>query len=291
MRAAPSNMPMDNGNDNDNDEEMMEDDPIISGGNMGGNDILDGGDGQDLARFAYDAAKGRVNLNINDTARWKQNSDGTWEKGTGGDYIWQRFWADLDGDGIGENTYDPDDEYDYFTSIERFFLYGGNGNDVLTGGAGNDWLYGRDGNDKLYGGSGDDSFNSGSGNDILDGGAGNDVLRGNEGNDDFVLNLSGSGRDGVYDFTFEDEPEGEKDQIAIRFSAADIKAIEGAANKLDMLKEKAGIEFKKVNVGEEYEHTAIYKTADNAVLMKLLSFTETLTFEMFALLPLETEVA
>jgi hypothetical protein len=136
----------------------------------------------------------------------------------------------------------------------------------------------------------------------LHGGAGDDDFAGGEGNDDFILNLSGSGRDEVWDFTFGGKSgatsrtniDGEEDQIAIRFSAADIKAIENAANKLDMLKEKAGIEFKKVKDSDyrgAHEDTIIYKTADNVELMELARFTTPLTFEMFALLPLETEVA
>ena len=52
-------------------------------------------------------------------------------------------------------------------ALPRSFLYGGDGNDVLTGGAGAD---------TLLGGAGDDVLNGGPGVDTLDGGPGNNIV-------------------------------------------------------------------------------------------------------------------
>jgi Ca2+-binding RTX toxin-like protein len=55
-------------------------------------------------------------------------------------------------------------------------LSGGEGNDTLIGGTGNDSLIANVGNDILSGGEGNDTLISGTGNDSLSGGAGNDLL-------------------------------------------------------------------------------------------------------------------
>ena len=99
-------------------------------------------------------------------------------------------------DVIGIDTSNPS-----FSSIYRYNLQGGPGNDRITGGyladsldggdgddtlnagAGNDSLQGGAGNDSLSGGDGDDLIQGGSGDDTLDGLAGADALYGNAGND------------------------------------------------------------------------------------------------------------
>jgi Ca2+-binding RTX toxin-like protein len=87
-------------------------------------------------------------------------------------------------------------------------LYGRGGDDVLSGGAGNDLLDGGAGRDVLEGGAGDDILTGGSaadqlyggdGDDILNGGLGSDQLYGGVGNDTFVIGLSDSAVDMVFD--------------------------------------------------------------------------------------------
>jgi Ca2+-binding RTX toxin-like protein len=87
-------------------------------------------------------------------------------------------------------------------------LYGWGGDDVLSGGAGNDLLDGGAGHDVLEGGAGDDILTGGSaadqlyggdGDDILNGGLGSDQLYGGAGNDTFVIGLSDSAVDTVFD--------------------------------------------------------------------------------------------
>ncbi|WP_337997882.1 calcium-binding protein [Oleispirillum naphthae] len=78
------------------------------------------------------------------------------------------------------------------TSGNTRYLYGQNGDDILTGGDSvdyldggnnNDILYGNAGNDNLYGQNQDDTLYGGDGNDYLDGGSQNDTLYGGVGDD------------------------------------------------------------------------------------------------------------
>jgi Ca2+-binding RTX toxin-like protein len=57
----------------------------------------------------------------------------------------------------------------------RFFMDGGDGDDILTGGAGDDELTGRLGDDRLNGGAGNDTVGGSAGQDRLNGGAGSDT--------------------------------------------------------------------------------------------------------------------
>jgi len=77
------------------------------------------------------------------------------------------------------------------------YLYGYDGNDVITGSYSNDRVWGFDDDDTLDGGPGNDDVRGGSGDDVVAGGAGNDTLRGEEGAD--VL-LGGPGNDNIVDF-------------------------------------------------------------------------------------------
>ena len=162
-----------------------------------GNDIIMGGEGYDYTHLDYSSAKGDVKMDVSDDSTlWKQNSDDVWVSGTNRDqtFIYLRVWADLDGDGKGKDNFDPDDEYDYVTGIEKFRIYGGSGNDTLTvgvsgdhhvlyGNAGNDTLTGSAGNDSMFGHDGNDTLTGGEGDDVLSGNAGNDILNGGEGDD------------------------------------------------------------------------------------------------------------
>jgi len=93
--------------------------------------------------------------------------------------------------------------------VQRAFMLGGSGNDILTGGSQADVLIGNGGQDTLDGGGGDDvlitgwgingladnesdTLRGGSGNDALYGGAGSDTLSGGTGDD---LLIGGAGVD------------------------------------------------------------------------------------------------
>jgi Ca2+-binding RTX toxin-like protein len=95
----------------------------------------------------------------------------------------------------GAGTLTAGGETDTYTAIERFFLGGGQGNDVITSGSGDD---------SLDGGAGDDILNAGGGNDFLGGGLvsiaqgqeGNDSLNGGVGADRLVF-YGSAGNDGL----------------------------------------------------------------------------------------------
>ncbi|WP_442583027.1 beta strand repeat-containing protein [Mesorhizobium sp. ASY16-5R] len=76
-------------------------------------------------------------------------------------------------------------------NVERFYLYGGSGNDSFVTSDLADTLYGYGGNDTLAGAGGSDSLQGGIGNDVLRGGAGNDYLYGEDGNDTLDLGADG----------------------------------------------------------------------------------------------------
>jgi Ca2+-binding RTX toxin-like protein len=87
-------------------------------------------------------------------------------------------------------------------------IYGRGGDDILSGGGGSDWLDGGAGSDRLEGGAGDDVLSGGAaadmiyggdGNDVLSGGLGSDELYGGGGNDTYLMGLSDSAVDTVFD--------------------------------------------------------------------------------------------
>lgn len=118
-----------------------------------GNDILDGGAGNDTVSYVY--SPGGVNVDLSITGIQK----------TGG---------------AGKDT---------LTNIEN--LLGSDFNDTLRGSDVANMLDGGLGNDKLYGGVGDDHLIGGDGNDLLYGGSGADLMEGGFGNDKYYVDDSG----------------------------------------------------------------------------------------------------
>ncbi len=76
------------------------------------------------------------------------------------------------------------------TTGSNDFLYGGQGNDMLSGYGADDFLYGQHGNDLLLGSSGKDQLFGGWGNDTLDGGSGQDYMAGGRHNDTYIVTSS-----------------------------------------------------------------------------------------------------
>ena len=133
----------------------------ILGGDANAN-IIDGGDGVDIASYAYASAAIVF--------------DGLGLVTASGDITADTL---LNIEGIGGSAFD-----------DR--LFGANDTSIFYGGAGNDRLFGRNGDDELYGEDGSDIILGGRDNDLIDGGAGNDQLRGNEGDD---MIFGGDGND------------------------------------------------------------------------------------------------
>jgi Ca2+-binding RTX toxin-like protein len=76
------------------------------------------------------------------------------------------------------------------TSGSNDFLYGGQGNDILSGYGADDFLYGQHGNDHILGSSGKDQLFGGWGHDTLDGGSGQDYMAGGRHNDTYLVDSS-----------------------------------------------------------------------------------------------------
>ncbi len=124
---------------NDNIDTGAGNDKIIMWG--GGNDVVNGGTGNDFLKLTYDIATNDV---------WLTNlTEDTVNGGYKGTF-----------DGLGSNNLN-------FSGIERFtFIDQSGGNDIINTG---------DGRDSLSGGAGNDTLNSGRGIDTIDGGAGHDL--------------------------------------------------------------------------------------------------------------------
>lgn len=224
-------------------------DDELSGGI--GNDILDGGahgaEG-DVIQLGYSVNSNlSLTLDATDISLWQRGYDGIWSQGTDSSFIYRRFWLDLDNDGEGgevdaegQEIRDSDDQYHYFTNIERIELFGGDANDI------------------------------------------------------FILNVSADEKVFVDGFTRRAQIDGEKDKVGIRLPSVEISVIENAEDSLKALKEMLGIDWKQDTGTSRYTYddsTTIYRTADDMELMELGDFAETMTIEMFELLPLEPEVA
>lgn len=135
---------------------------IQSDRNGGGNDTIEGDEGNDIVY----AGRG------DDTVGGGINND-TLYGGPGLDII--------DGD-------DGDDT-----------IYGGDNNDILSGNLGDDWIYGEDGADVIEGNENNDYLFGGADNDLIHGNDGDDWLRGGLGPDTLYGDAGADYLDGEYD--------------------------------------------------------------------------------------------
>ncbi len=109
----------------------------------------------------------------------------------------------------------------------NFFVFEGDGNDIVTGGLkfdrieggdGDDFISGLQGDDQLIGGDGDDTLIGGDDEDLLDGGADDDLLIGGDGDDLLIgdagvdIMTGGAGND-IFEFSAESLISGEIDKI------------------------------------------------------------------------------
>lgn len=152
-----------------------------------GDDVLNGGDGDDLIIKSGGADEIHGNDGT-DTLSLENAHFGAWVQmgapGEGSVYADTWGWgATFDGVEIVKGTAYAD-HFDGSTGADTFL--GGAGNDDLSGFAGNDHLEGNAGTDYLDGGDGDDLVDGGAGNDVLFTSAGNDILIGGEGHDTFI---------------------------------------------------------------------------------------------------------
>ncbi len=152
----------------------------------GSDNILIGGDGEDLLTFANSIGSIHVDLSITDVQ--DTSSDGR-DKIVGFENLEGSNFSDLL---VGDNSINKID--------------GNSGDDTIRGAGGDDILDGNVGSDLLFGEDGDDTLGGGVGDDTLDGGVGNDTLLGELGDDRFIASDGkdsidgGAGKDSV-DYT------------------------------------------------------------------------------------------
>jgi hypothetical protein len=188
---------------------------ILLAANLGGNDVLDGGGGNDTVDYSGAALGIAISLPSGQATGPQTGTDqlvsienatggsgndsiignggmNTLDGGPGDDWIYGGGDADVFRGGSGNDTLNGGNGADDMSGGSgNDNLFGGEGNDYLVGGDGDDYLVGGNGNNSMSGEGGNDSINDGSGDGYLVGGAGNDGLFGGDGND----SLNGDGDD------------------------------------------------------------------------------------------------
>ncbi|GLK90569.1 hypothetical protein GCM10017655_36330 [Pseudomonas turukhanskensis] len=158
-------------------------------GRDGGNDTLNGNDGNDIliGLGGTDTLNGG---NGNDILAGGAGNDAL----NGGNGVDTASYIDANSAvvvNLATGTSSGGGGVDTFSSIEN--LIGSDYNDTLTGNSSSNYL---------YGGKGADSLSGGSGADFLVGGVGNDALNGGNGHDTFIWEKGGlGGTDTISDFT------------------------------------------------------------------------------------------
>lgn len=200
------------------------DDTLAGGSNFG--DVLDGGDGVDLAKANVAGTvtlsdSDLVSSGITDSLSNIEKASLTGSAGadeidatsfTGNVTVNAGSGNDTITGAAGASVLNGQNGADVITGqAENDTLLGGSGNDTMDGGDGDDRINGQDGhdsidgglgNDKIWGATGDlgsddagnDTINGGEGDDTIDGGAGNDLLLGFDGADSI---LGGAGTDSI----------------------------------------------------------------------------------------------
>ena len=142
-------------------------------------------------------------LGGDDTIIVSQGGDDDADGDAGSDTLvidWSASFSDVTNDGgpapdggggfAGGFTNNFDRRVDY-TSIERFVISTGSGDDSIVTGDGDDVIRLGGGDDFALGGGGNDNIRGGDGDDVLDGGTGADTMRGGGGDDLYFVDAGG----------------------------------------------------------------------------------------------------
>ncbi|MBB1499019.1 Hint domain-containing protein [Paracoccus sp. MC1862] len=164
-------------------------DDIAGTDTLGGNDLIDAGDGEDsiVAGFGNDTVYAGAG---NDTVIGGLGAD-TLYGNAGNDTIYGDDTAGADSLGGADNIFAGDGNDSVIAGAGNDTVTGGLGADTLYGNAGDDTIYGDDtagadslgGADSIFAGDGNDSVIAGAGNDTVTGGRGADIIYGNAGDD------------------------------------------------------------------------------------------------------------
>ena len=193
--------------------------------NGDGNDVDDGGSGQDILNIFGSETEGDIfSLDPTDagTALVFQrenlvpfniqisNIEAVEVFGGGGDDFFET--GDLAVTGVTELFFDGGDGSDTVSTQANegagIVAFGGAGADFFFGGNGAEDFFGEDGADHFFSGAGDDFLEGDAGNDQMFGGSGDDIADGGEGNDVIVFGpgddvaITGTGQDQIrYDLS------------------------------------------------------------------------------------------
>ncbi|HCK85063.1 MAG TPA: heme peroxidase [Hyphomonadaceae bacterium] len=201
VAAAPINA-----GQGDDDIRGLSGDDVLSGGAPGeGNEILDGGFGNDTAVFYGTPGEYTFGLNVEgdleviNTATLEEDAVlniETIQFLDANGFLIQQFdvaailaGAVLIGTDADE-VFAPVAPADFFTTDFGDEIAGEGGADTITAGGGDDII---------GGGDGDDIIDGGGGNDIIGGGSGANTLRARAGNDTFVIGLADAASDSLLD--------------------------------------------------------------------------------------------
>lgn len=193
--------------------------------NGDGNDVDDGGSGQDVLNifgaensgdnFSLDPENAQTTLvfqreNLVPFNIQISNMETVSISGLGGDDFLEV--GDLEGVGITALVFDGGAGSDTLDTTNNLGVevvaFGGEGADFFFGGPGDEEYHGAEGGDHFFSGAGDDLIDAGGGNDQIFSGSGNDDIDGGEGTDTIVMGpgddtiTTGTGSDDVrYDLS------------------------------------------------------------------------------------------
>lgn len=163
---------------------------MLGWGGSAADDLVDGGDGNDLIIGSSSYVDENGNYIENDYLQGGAGDD-TIVGGEGNDHIYGNVALGAAGAADGADSLVGGDGHDYIQgNAGDDLIDGGAGNDRLYGGAGDDSITGGDGLDYLQGNKGSDTLFAGDGDDVIRGGADDDWTQG-EGGDDQVFGDAG----------------------------------------------------------------------------------------------------
>ncbi|MDB5471336.1 MAG: hypothetical protein JWR84_2896 [Caulobacter sp.] len=219
-------------------------DIFVAGAALNTNDMVDGGEGEDLLRLTGEYALLVMNATTLVNVETIQLTSGfSYVLYTHDATVAAGTTLTLDAAQLGGAV-----SVSFSGALETdgsFLLKGGFGADDLSGGAGSDTLQGNTGNDHLNGGGGDDSLRGGIGNDTVHGNAGDDIVLNSDGGSDSLF--GDAGLDLFYFGTTldaADSVDGGDDYDTVNLLGSYLNGMVGALTNVELLKLDGNFSYK-----------------------------------------------